>query len=152
LLQTIDIAEYRVTKRPDVVLANLGGIHRTANPILHAADIHSVFDPRNPFTLFADCPAWSVGVFLAFDGFVVRSKSMNVLDKVIVRNKRVSPWVRPGNYERGGSRKGVLQSDAQAHSRIVRGGIVQFVGDPRGLKWSPTDLHRIPKNQEKNRK
>jgi hypothetical protein len=149
LFETVNIAEYRIAEKPDVVLANLGGFHRTADSILHSADIHPVFDPRNPLTLMADCPAWSVGVFLAFDGFVIRRKGMNLLDEVIVRNERVSSWIRPGNYKGHRSRRRTVRNDAEAYARIIRTGIAQFVSDPRGLRWGRADLRRIAMSQEK---
>src|SRR5580692_10774797 len=74
---------------------------------------------------------------------------MNILDKVIVRNKRVSPRVRPGNYQGGGSRNRALRGDADAYARITCTRIAQLVGNRRGLRWSRAELRRIAKNKKK---
>ena len=151
-MQTIDIAEYRVTEKPNIVLANLGRLYRAANSILHSSDIHAVFDPRDFFTALADCPAWSICVFLAFDRSTVWRKSVNVLDKVIVWNKRISPWVRSGNDEIDRSRKRILRSDAEAYAGITHTAILQLIGDLAGLRRSRNEAHRTAKNQEKRGK
>jgi len=73
---------------------------------------------------------------------------VNVLDKLIVRNKRISPGVRPWNDQIDWSRKRIVRSDTEAYAGITLAAIMQFINKQAGGK-SRKDPRRIAKNQQK---